>query len=72
MIDTILFSVLTSLIITIISYMEATASEPEADVSRFFKLFVISFIVNMIGIFVFKNVSCQSVYSQPVEVGLLD
>ena len=72
MIDTILFSLLTSLVITIISYMDASSEEEEVDSSRFFKLFVISFIVNIIGIFVFKNVSTQSVYSQPVEVGLMD
>ena len=72
MIDTILFSLLTSLVITIISYMDATSEEPDVDTSKFFKLFVISFVVNMIGIFVFKNVSNPSIYAEAVEVGLMD
>ena len=71
MLDTILFSVLSSLIITIISYMEVSASEPDnEDMSRFIKIFIISLLVNLLGIFIFKNMSCQSVYSQQVEVGL--
>ena len=73
MIDTILFSILTSLIITLISYLEVSSSEPENDdMSRFFKLFFIAFLVNLLGIFIYKNMSCKSIYSQPVEVGLPD
>ena len=71
MLDIILFSVLSSLIITLISYMEVSASEPEYDdMSRFVKVFAISLLVNFISIFIFKNMSCKSVYTQPVEVGL--
>ncbi len=71
MLDIILFSVLSSLLITIISYMEVSASEPEYDdMSRFVKIFGISVVVNFVGIFIFKNMSCKSIYAQPVEVGL--
>ena len=71
MIDTILFSILSSLVITLISYLEVSSSEPDnEDISRFVKLFFISFIINLLGIFIYKNISCKSVYSQPVEVGL--
>ena len=71
MIDTILFSILSSLVITLISYLEVSSSEPDnEDMSRFIKLFFISFIINLLGIFIYKNISCKSVYSQPVEVGL--
>ena len=73
MLDTILFSVLSSLVITLISYMEVSASEPELDdMSRFVKLFGISLLVNFLGIFIYKNMSCKSVYAQQVEVGLPD
>ena len=73
MLDVILFSILSSLVITLISYMEVSAAEPDhEDMSRFVKLFVISFLTNLLGIFIYKNMSCKSVYSQQVEVGLPD
>ena len=73
MLDIILFSILSSLIITIISYMEASASDSELDdMSRFVKIFIISFLVNLFSIFIFKNMSSKSVYSHQVEVGLPD
>ena len=62
MLDIILFSLLSSLVITLVSYMEASASDPENDdTSRFIKLFAISFLANCIGIFVFKNMSGKSI-----------
>ena len=72
MIDIILFGILSSLIITIIAYMEASASNDDENTNRFFKIFFISFIVNMLAVFVFKNISNKSVYAEPVEVGFLD
>ena len=71
MLDIILFGIISSIIITILSYFEASISEPEnEEISKFIKVFIISFIVNTFSIFVFKNMSMQSIYSQAVEVGL--
>jgi hypothetical protein len=73
MIDIVLFSLISALIIAIFSYLEANAStEEEIDSGVYFKTFLIAFIVNGIGILIFKNMTCDSPFSAPVEVGLLD
>ena len=73
MLDIILFGIISSTIITIISFLEVSASEPEnEDMYRFIKLFIISFLTTTLCIFIFKNLTTQSIYSHQVEVGLPD
>jgi len=73
MIDIILFSLISALVIALFSYLEANASmEEEVEVSDYFKTFLIALIANCIGIIIFKNMTCESPFSAPVEVGLLD
>ena len=73
MIDIILFSLISAIVIALFSYLEATASsEEDIEISSYFKTFIIAFITNGIGILIFKNMTCDSPYSVPVEVGLLE
>lgn len=73
MIKIILFSILSSLIITIITYIESNMNEEkEKHINSFFKTFLISFVINLISIYVFKNIGDKDIYSIPIEVGLPD
>lgn len=72
MIDIILFSLISASVIALFIYLEASASEEDIEISDYFKTFLIALIVNGIGILVIKNMTCDSPFSAPVEVGLLD
>lgn len=73
MINIILFSIISSLVITIITYIESNMNEEnEKHINSFFKTFIISFVINLISIYVFKNIGEKDIYSIPIEVGLPD
>ena len=69
MINIILFSIISSLVITIITYIESNMNEEnEKHINSFFK----TFVINLISIYVFKNIGEKDIYSIPIEVGLPD
>lgn len=72
MLNIIIFSLLSSIFVTLILYMESNLSEEDKDITEFLKNFVITFIVNFISMFIFENVASSNMYSLPVEVGLMD
>jgi len=74
MFDIILFSLVSSLLIALLLYLEASTTEldKEVEITDYTKHFFIAFIVNIVAILIFTNMNNKSPFAEQVEVGLLD
>jgi uncharacterized integral membrane protein len=72
MLDIILFSIITGVIIAIILFLEASSNDDNIEITDYFKHFAISSIIIFIAFFIFTSINNKSILSEPVDVMLLE